>query len=67
MRTGASQLTVLPWTNINTISVQFNENVNVNASQLTAALTGNSAAAAPPGTTVTYNPIDVCRHVHPGQ
>ena len=31
LKTGASQLTVLPWTNINTISVQFNENVNVDA------------------------------------
>ena len=43
LKTGNSQLTVLPWTNITTISVQFNENVNVNASLLTAALTGNSA------------------------
>ena len=55
LKTGASQLTVLPWTNLNTISVQFNENVTVNASLLTAALTGNGAAATPPGTTVTYN------------
>ena len=55
MKTGASQLTVLPWTNINTISVQFNENVNIDASLLATILSGNSSAATPPVDTVTYN------------
>lgn len=44
---GSSQLTDLPWVNINTISVVFNENVSINTADSALALVGSPDLPAP--------------------
>jgi MBG domain (YGX type)/Bacterial Ig-like domain (group 3) len=45
LQTGSTQLTTLPWTNINTIEVQFNEAVNLSQSSL--ELLGGTGGSTP--------------------
>jgi NPCBM/NEW2 domain/Fibronectin type III domain/Dockerin type I domain len=45
---GANQLGSLPWTNINIITVQFTEDVTINAAQAGLALTGSPDLPAAP-------------------
>jgi MBG domain (YGX type)/Bacterial Ig-like domain (group 3)/Putative Ig domain/Dockerin type I domain len=45
LQTGSSQLSTLPWTNINTIEVQFNEPVNVGQGSL--ELSGGTGGSTP--------------------
>jgi hypothetical protein len=55
---GANQLQVLPWVNINTISVVFNENVSVNTADSALQLIGSPDLGAPvalSGATFTYS------------
>lgn len=55
---GSGQLNDLPWVNINTISVTFNENVSVNTADSMLELIGSSSLPAAPalsGATFTYS------------
>ena len=59
LQTGATQLNMLPWTTINTISVQFNEPVTIDSSLQSGfgLLIGSSSTTAPANTSgFTYNP-----------
>ena len=56
LQTGSSQLTTLPWTNVNTISVQFNQAVTVGTALADAELIGSSREDAPPSlSAATYS------------
>lgn len=56
LQTGGSQLTTLPWANINEISVQFNQAVTVGTALANAELIGSPSKVAPPSlSTATYS------------
>ncbi len=60
---GASQLTPLPWTNIDTISVAFSQDVTVNTAQAGLALSGSPDVPAPAALSSTEFSYNSTTHV----